>query len=66
MITLYTIDCGKCKILEKKLSNAGITYSVCKDREIMADKGFDFMPVLEVDGEYMNFAEAVKWVNERS
>lgn len=66
MITLYTIDCGKCKILEKKLSNAGITYSICKDRAIMADKGFDFMPVLEVDGEYMNFAEAVKWVNERS
>ena len=66
MITLYTIDCGKCKILEKKLSAAGITYSVCKDREIMADKGFDFMPVLEVDSKCMNFAEAVKWVNERS
>lgn len=65
MVTLYTIDCGKCKILEKKLNDAGITYFVCRDRDLMKSKGFDFMPVLEVDGKYMNFAEAVKWVNER-
>lgn len=65
MITLYTIDCPKCKILEKKLNDAGITYFVCKDKKTMTSKGFDFMPVLEVDGKYMSFVEAVKWVNER-
>lgn len=65
MITLYTIDCPKCKILEKKLEQANIKYETCKDINIMTEKGFDFMPVLDVDGQVMNFGEAVKWVNER-
>lgn len=65
MITLYTIDCPKCKILEKKLEQANIEYETCKDTNIMAEKGFDFMPVLDVEGQVMNFGEAVKWVNER-
>lgn len=66
MITLYSTHCPKCKILEKKLDNAKIKYEICDDRELMAEKGFDFMPVLEVDGQTMGFSEAVKWVNERS
>lgn len=66
MITLYTIDCPKCKILEKKLNNAGITYYVVNDREVIKSKGMDLMPVLEVDGIRMGFKEAVDWVNERS
>lgn len=65
MITLYTIDCPKCKILEKKLSQANIKYEVCKDRETIASKGFDLMPVLDVDGQIMGFGEAVKWVNNQ-
>lgn len=65
-ITLFTIDCPKCKILEKKLSRANIEYEVCKDTEIMISKGFNSMPVLDVDGQIMGFGEAVKWVNERS
>lgn len=65
MITLYTIDCPKCKILEKKLEQANIEYETCKDINIMTEKGFDFMPVLDVEGQVMNFGEAVKWVNER-
>lgn len=66
MITLYTIDCPKCRILEKKLEQANIQYEVCKDRETIVSKGFDLMPVLDVDGQIMGFSEAVKWVNERS
>ena len=65
MVTLYTIDCPKCKILEKKLNNAGIEYSACKDRDVIKSKGMDLMPVLEVDGKRMSFKEAVDWVNER-
>lgn len=65
MITLYTIDCPKCKILEKKLEQANIEYEVCKDRDVIASKGFDLMPVLDVGGQVMNFGEAVKWVNNQ-
>lgn len=66
MIILYTIDCPKCKILEKKLAQANVEYEACKDIEIIASKGFNSMPVLDVDGQIMSFGEAVKWANERS
>lgn len=65
MIILYTIDCPKCKILEKKLEQAGVEYEVCRDKGLMEQKGFDFMPVLEVNGRIMNFSEAISWTNER-
>ena len=66
MIIMYSTHCPKCLILEKKLNEAGIDYNVCEDEALMEEKGFDFMPVLEVDGQIMNYGEAVKWVNERS
>lgn len=34
--------------------------------EEMLAKGFVSMPVLDVDGEVMQFAEANTWVNERN
>lgn len=63
MVRLYTIDCPKCKILEKKLSQANIKYETCKDKATMLVRGFDFLPVLEVDGNMMGFKEAVDWIN---
>jgi hypothetical protein len=65
MITLYSTHCPKCKILEKKLNDAKIEYTICDNKELMIQKGFDFMPVLDVDGQIMNFGEAVKWVNNQ-
>lgn len=62
MITVYTVGCPKCVILEKRLLQANINYKVCEDRELMEKKGFDFMPVLEVDGKCMNFNEAINWI----
>lgn len=66
MVILYSIDCPKCIILEKKLNNAKVDYVLCKDRQIIKSKGMDLMPVLEVDGKRMGFKEAVDWVNGRS
>ena len=66
MVTLYSIGCGKCIVLEKKLKQAGIEFEVCDDREVIEDKGFDYMPVLEVDDKTMQYDEAIKWVDERS
>lgn len=65
MITLYSTGCPKCTILEKKLHEAGVDYKICEDKDLMIQKGFDFMPVLEVNGQIMNFGEAVKWVNNQ-
>lgn len=66
MIILYTTHCPKCVILEKKLFEANLDYKICEDKNLMINKGFDFLPVLEVDGQTMGFKEAVKWVNDRT
>lgn len=62
-VTLYTIGCPRCKILEKKLNEKGIKYLSVSDEKEMVTLGIDSLPVLYVDGLKMNFGEAVKWVN---
>ena len=64
-VVLYTIGCPKCIILEKKLDSAGIEYKKVTDIDKMTAKQFTELPLLEVDGEIMNFVAAVNWLNER-
>ena len=61
---LYTVDCPKCKVLEKKLNNANISFEVCKDTKLMAEKNISKLPMLEVNGEMLTFKEAVDMINK--
>lgn len=63
-ITLYSTNCPMCKVLEKKLEVADIEYIKNTDVDEMLDKGMLSAPYLEVNGELMNFNEAIKWVRE--
>ena len=63
-IILYTVDCPKCKVLEKKLNNANISFEVCKDTKLMAEKNISKLPMLEVNGEMLTFKEAVDMINK--
>lgn len=66
MITLYTIDCPKCRILEDELTSQHIEFEVCKDKELMVDKGMSHLPILQIDDNtYLNFKEAMKWVSDK-
>ena len=62
MITLYTTHCPKCRVIEKKLSQKNIEYKEISDQEVMIKLGFKSAPVLEVDGKYMNFGDANRWL----
>lgn len=62
-IILYTTHCPRCEILTKKLNDKNIKYTVCEDTSVMEEKGFTFLPVLEVGEKIMGFGEAIKWVN---
>lgn len=63
-IVMYTTGCPKCKILEKKLADKGISFVTCEDTAKMAEIGIANVPVLEKeDGTRMNYFEAVKYVN---
>ena len=64
MITLYTIDCPKCKVIETLLKKKGIQYESVRDVEQMVQKGFKDCPKLEVNGQLYGFTEAVKLIQE--
>jgi glutaredoxin len=63
MITFYTTHCPKCSVLETKLKQKNIDYVENTDVQEMLSLGIKSAPVLVIDGEKYNFAEAVKWVN---
>lgn len=63
MVILYTVDCPKCLILEKKLNQASISFETCRDEDIMGQKNISSIPTLEVDGKLYTFKEAVDWIN---
>ena len=66
MITIYTTaTCPKCKILKKKLDEKGIEYEEFNDEDEMQRMGILSVPVMDVDGEQLDFPAAIKYVNER-
>ena len=63
MVTLYTTHCPKCKVLTAKLNEKGILYEEVDDVNTMISKKIMTAPYLEVDGNLMDFVNAVNWVN---
>ena len=64
-IILFSSGCPKCKILESKLNQKEIKYEHITDIEIILEKGFLSMPMLQVGETIMNFTQANTWINER-
>lgn len=64
-IIMYSTGCPKCKVLASKLDNAGVKYEIETDMQTMCDLGFISMPMLSVDGEIMDFKQAVDWIKTR-
>lgn len=62
-IIFYTTGCPKCSVLKKKLDMAHIQYEICRDIEVMQSKGMSSAPALEVEGQILNFKEAVAYIN---
>lgn len=65
MIKLYTIDCPSCLRLEKKLIEANINFEVCRDKNLMMTMGMSHMPVLQIDNDFLNYKQAVQWINAK-
>lgn len=64
MNVLYSTGCPRCKILKDRMDEIGMSYEVCADKEVMKQKGITSVPVLEIQGELLNFSKAiekVKW-----
>ena len=64
-IVLYTTYCPKCKVLETKLNQKNIQFELNDNVRELIKKGYAQAPMLEVDGELMDFGEAVKLVDKQ-
>lgn len=62
-VVLYSTHCPRCCVLEKKLKQKNISYEEVDDVEIMKEKGYLSVPVLEVNGKSMDFKAANNWIN---
>lgn len=65
LVILYSTGCPRCNVLIQKLNSKNIQYVIVSDIETMEKKGIETVPVLEVDGQMMQFKEAADWVNRR-
>ena len=66
MITIYTTEtCPKCKILKKKLDSKKIDYNEINDIDVLKSLDIYEVPILDVNGEYLEFNEANSWVNNQ-
>ena len=61
---LYTQGCVKCDVLKKKLEQKGLSFDIESNNfQKLIDAGIEFMPVLEVNGELLQFNDAVTYIN---
>lgn len=65
LVILYSTGCPRCNVLTQKLNSKDIQYTVVSDVKEMEKKGIETVPVLEVDGQMLQFKEATDWVNGR-
>jgi glutaredoxin len=63
-IILYSTGCVRCNKLKEKLNAAAIQYEINTNEETMESLGFEFLPVLEVNGKFLEYGDAVKWIKE--
>lgn len=70
-IRLYSTHCPKCRVVEKKLEQAGIQYELidAKENQEVLDElmalGVRQMPVLKVNDKLLGFSEIIKWIGVR-
>ena len=64
-IILYSNDCPKCRVIESKLKAQNVEFEKTDNFEKLISLGYKTLPLLEVDGEIMDFKSANDWVEER-
>lgn len=62
-IILYSTGCPNCKTLKKILESKDIAFEENNSVDEMLSLGFDRVPVLCIDGVYMEYEDAKGWAN---
>ena len=62
-IVLYSTGCPRCKVLKKKLNEKNIAYTENCSVDEMLSLGITQVPMLDVDGNLMDYSKAMQWAN---
>lgn len=62
-LILYSTHCPRCRILQEQLETKGLKYEEVTDIETMRQLNILSVPLLEVDGDLMDFNRAFTWIN---
>ena len=65
MVTLFSTNCPKCRVLEQKLNQKNIAFDISDDIQKVIDQGFMSAPVLKIGDDYMDFTTAIAWLKEQ-
>lgn len=65
MVVLYSTGCPKCDVLKSKLNAKQVPYEEITSVSDMLELGITQVPVLGIDGQLLEFAEANKWLNQQ-
>lgn len=64
-IVLYASEeCGRCPIVKMFLDYHQVPYEEVNDNQTLIDKGFEEFPVMEVDGEFLNYRDILYWLDK--
>lgn len=63
-IILYSTNCPRCSVLEKKLTQHGISFKKNTNISDMEILGIKQAPMLMVKGELLDFSSAIEWIND--
>lgn len=64
MVKLYSNDCPRCKVLEKKLNQKNIMFEKITDFEpdVLFNQGYVMLPVMQVDDIMYDYKDAVQYI----
>ena len=64
MILYKTPECSRCKTLQMKMNQAGVSYTVIDNLDDLFEAGIETVPVLYHQGRYLSFSEAMDLMND--
>lgn len=65
MTVLYSTNCPRCAVLERKMEQLGIEFEKRTSIDEMLALGMTMAPMLKVDEELLDFNAANEWLNHQ-
>lgn len=65
-VIIYTTPtCPRCGVLKKKMNKKNIKFIECQELNKIIEEGYLSVPILEVDGKYLEINKANDWINKQ-